>query len=61
MPDTGAGATLVVVNVAALKLGLLKLIEHLLFDCGYIEIINLAYNHNYEIMNDQQLFFTADG
>jgi hypothetical protein len=32
MPDTGAGATLVVVNVAALKLGLLKLIEHLLFE-----------------------------
>jgi hypothetical protein len=30
MPDTGAGVTLVVVSVAALKLGLLKLIEHLL-------------------------------
>jgi hypothetical protein len=56
MPDTGAGATLVVVNVAALKLGLLKLIEHLLIYSGYIEIINLAYNHNYDIMNDQQLF-----
>jgi hypothetical protein len=32
MPDTGAGATLVVVSVAALKFGLLKLIKHLLGD-----------------------------
>jgi hypothetical protein len=40
MPDTGAGVTLVVVNVAALKLGLLKLIEHLLFHF----LVNMKFN-----------------
>jgi hypothetical protein len=57
MPDTGAGATLVVVNVAALKLGLLKLIEHLLFIVFTVrQLIRLTIT-TYGIMNDQQLFF----